>query len=388
MSIAVLVAALSATFATAPALGSSQEAIRETKTLQMMLRLNQLPPGFVFDENSFCADVRAEEIEGPEPGLAAYAGRYHPYTCSFEHERLYPVDGQEYDPAVVLASVIVNPSLAAVAAGRRAAPELLAYLTQDTGFHEVPTSARIGDGTRLFHTGLAQIRKRWHEPGSAIVWNAGTTTGVVFVAGEEFAELDRAATHFAELQQAHIAAPTPYLLSEGEDVPVFLSNPNLRVPVYWLGRTFKRPGQRTSFFISAHGRREMEGGLSGKQLEVAYAPYLFLDSWTRSGWQRFVQTRVGSRQWSWRCTRSRTVDLPNGHATIYASYRTGYPVCPKFPPHHFSAHVFLPGVVIAIGEAQCGTCQSGGSVYQSFRGMEAVVRGLRRWTGTEAERRR
>ena len=52
-----------------------------------------------------------------------------------------------------------------------------------------------------------------------------------------------------------------------------------------------------------------------------------------------------------------SMQLPEGHAVIYASYRTGYKTCPDFAPHHFIAHVFLPGVVIAIGEPLCRYCQ-------------------------------
>jgi hypothetical protein len=121
------------------------------------------------------------------------------------------------------------------------------------------------------------------------------------------------------------------------------------------------------------------------QLSVQYNTELFLDSWTPDGWRRFSKTEVGRRQWTWHCTRSQTVQLPEGHAVIYASYRTGYKACPDFPPKHFSAHVFLPGAVIAIGEPRCRYCQGFLSPqFDSFPAMKAIVRGLRRWEPGDA----
>ena len=72
--------------------------------------------------------------------------------------------------------------------------------------------------------------------------------------------------------------------------------------------------------------------------------------------------------------------LSHGHAVLYAAYRKDEKTCPDHPPKHFSAHVFLPGVVIAIGEPFNRWSQGyGAGAYESWRGLEAIVRRLHRW---------
>jgi hypothetical protein len=213
-----------------------------------------------------------------------------------------------------------------------------------------------------------------------VLWRDGRVLSAIYVGGWSYAEDEAAAFALAAQQQKHVEAPTPYLAPESNDIPAYFENPSLRLPIYWLGRIF-RPGHGLppSYFWGAYPRSHFGGGPPGFEQEVEYAPALYLDSWSPRGWANFVKTPLGRRQWSWRCTRSRTLRLRNGHATIYAAYRTGHAVCPNYPPHHFSAHVYLPGVVIAIGEATCGHCQGDLVTYESWRGMEAVVRSLRRW---------
>jgi len=166
-----------------------------------------------------------------------------------------------------------------------------------------------------------------------------------------------------------------------------LENPNLGSPIYWLGRTFRHhDGSGPSTFLYASGRDELARPLPGQMSQLVYTPELILDTWKPEAWRRFAKTTVGKALWTWRCTRSRSVRLPHGHAVIYASYRRDYSTCPTARPRHYSAHVFLPGAVVAIGEATCNTCLGNAPAYESFGPIRTIVRGLRRWRpGEEAE---
>ena len=111
----------------------------------------------------------------------------------------------------------------------------------------------------------------------------------------------------------------------------------------------------------------------------------------------FVKTGFAASTWklglNWqvtdeltlRGTRSRDIHLAQGDATIYAAYTKDFASCPGSAPHHFFAEVHLPGVVVTIGAPICRTCESGTMSYGSLGGMEAVVRGLRRWRPGETE---
>jgi hypothetical protein len=165
-----------------------------------------------------------------------------------------------------------------------------------------------------------------------------------------------------------------------------LENPGLGSPVYWLGKIFRHhDGSGPSTFLYALGRDELARPLPGQMSQIIYTPGLLLDTWKPEAWRRFAKTTIGKVLWTWHCTRSQSVQLPHGHAVIYASYRRNYSTCPATQPRHYSAHVFLPDAVVAIGEATCRTCLGNAPVYESFGTMRTIVRGLRRWRPGEDE---
>ena len=351
----------------------------EPLAVEALLRLDELPKGFVFDQRSYCEPVNPRSNSGKR-ALAEYVEQFHPYGCHLGYTRLYRSPGEGLDPPIVATATVTTPNSAGTAASPPVASELIEYLNESRELTEVPAARVLGEETRVFHSREHVGYRREPMPGVTVLWRDGRVLAALYVGGWSYAEDEAAAFALAAQQQRRVEAPTPYLVPEADDVLAYLENPALRLPVYWLGRVF-RPGHGLppSYFLSAFPRSYLGGGPPGFEQEVEYAPSLYLDSWSPQNWAHFVKTPLGRRQWSWRCTRSRTVQLRNGHATIYAAYRTGHAVCPSFPPHHFSAHVYLPGVVIAIGEAPCGHCQGNLVTYESWRGMEAVVRSLRRW---------
>lgn len=351
----------------------------EPLATKVLLRLDELPQGFVFEEGSYCEPV-APRSGAERSALSEYAERVHPYGCHLRYSRLYRSAGAGLDPPVVGTAAVTTHSPAETVEAGPVAAELVEYLTTARNLSEVPALAHLGEETRVFRSSERIHYRRESMPGITVLWRQGSVLASIYVGGWSYAEDEAAAVALAAQQQRHVEGPTPYLAPEADDVPAYFENPKLGLPVYWLGRVF-RPGHGLlpSYFLGAYPRSYLGGGPPGFVQDVEYAPALYLDSWSPLGWAHFVKTPLGRRQWSWNCTRSHDLRIRNGHATIYAAYRTGHQVCPSFPPHHFSAHVYLPGVVIAIGEAPCGHCQGGLVTYESWRGMEAVVRSLRRW---------
>jgi hypothetical protein len=72
------------------------------------------------------------------------------------------------------------------------------------------------------------------------------------------------------------------------------------------------------------------------------------------------------------------VRLEGGRATIFGGHGAGG--CPESEPDHWLAHVYLDGVVVTVNMPYCHTCggRPASDPYNSRRGMEAVVRALRR----------
>jgi hypothetical protein len=360
------------------------------------LRLTDMPAGFVVSTyESTCGGLRDEretegiyeEREHPAPNPSeAFLTRTKAAFCEAEYERLYRAPGTGSTPASLASFALVTPSAKAAAEGLALSAETFEYQLGVGDFKAVGTAPPLGEEARLFHSNHSRFRGLSNLPATLLLWRQGPVIGGIFTNGIHEATNDAAAAAYAARQQAYIAAPRPYLAGEAEDMLTYLGNPNIKVPIWWLGPTFEPQGLRPTFFEGAYGREELARRLPGRELSVDYFNYLRLDTWTRQGWAKFSRTTLGRRQWSWHCSRSQTVKLPHGHAVIYAAYRKDEATCPSRPPNHFSAHVFLPGIVIAIGEP-LGLYEQGDGTgdYESWRGLKAVVQSLRRWRPGEAE---
>jgi hypothetical protein len=93
-------------------------------------------------------------------------------------------------------------------------------------------------------------------------------------------------------------------------------------------------------------------------------------------WKVFQHSELSRTVVSWKCTQTRTIQLPEGTATIYGGYRRDYANCPSEPPTFFTARVALPGAFVAVNAPICPHCTGPRAVYGSFEGMEAAVSAL------------
>jgi hypothetical protein len=390
-----LLIALSLALASASGAAAERLSPAERRAQESVLRLAELPAGYVLDSSWYCGlPSKPSEEEGiyereehkPPTSYEAFLDRAEPSICRFPYEHLYRPRGAPGGPPVIYSFALATPSIAAATEGLAVGKELATYAIQQQGLFPVEPPPTLGEAALRFHTNLVKLPGHTHLGGTLVLWREGAIIAGVFAAGSKDAIDDEAAERYAAAQQVIVSAPRPYEESEAEDIPTFLGNPNLHVPVYWLGKEFKPGGGLgVSYFTGAYPADHLYYSLGGRKMRTSYNDSLFLDSWTPRGWEKFSRTSLGRRQWTWRCTHAESVHLAHGHAVIYASYRTGYKTCPSFAPHHFSAHVFLPGAVIAIGEPLCRYCQGDLSPsFESFRAMKALVRGLRRWKPGDA----
>jgi hypothetical protein len=387
--IAAPLALVGALIALATPISAAAETVSPAERLaqESVLRLSELPAGYVLGE-WFCGrppkeseyeGIYEREEENPPSPYEAFVDKNEPTICYFPYERLYRPAGSPSGPPVLEAFTMVTPNAAAADAGLGVGAELVTSVFDLGSPGAVRPTPPVGEAARLFRGRLLRHWQRADLPGSVELWRDGKILGGIFAAGGAPVANDVTANHYAAVQQTVIESPRPYQEAEAEDIPTYLDNPNLGVPVYWLGKEFKSGPRLTSYFLDAFPRGYYRMAKE-QRMTTQYNTDLFLDSWTPAGWRMFAKTEVGRRQWTWHCTRSRTVKLPNGHAVIYASYRTGYATCPSFKPHHFIAHVFLPGAVVAIGQPLCRYCQGDlGPGFESFKAMESIVRGLHRW---------
>ncbi len=294
-------------------------------------------------------------------------------------------------------SVLVGTGVLRMDSGRAAdaawhvIPELLGRLTNDRPPREVARPKQVGSATRLFHLN-AQPRypffRRVGRTTSFLVWRSGNTLAVVMAIGESFGEVDGAVAQLARRQQAHIRKPTPYTRAERLDGEVPLDDPALETPVYWLGRNFRPsnglPDNRLFGSSSSDGSDEE---IPGSLLAIGYQA-IRLYTWTQATWLQYADTPAALAIASWRCTKTRMIAVPGGYATIYGGYKENYRRCPDQSPKAFTARVYLGDLVIVVNPIPNNIPSptfidssplfiETANPYGSFKGMEAIVRGLR-----------
>jgi hypothetical protein len=348
---------------------------------QTLLRLDDLPGGYVLRGGGYCEPVDVHSYTGKR-GLEGWVKAFDPFDCHLGYKRLYRPTGTPASPPSVATASVTTSSVEAAEAARPVLAELVENLTEARGVRPAPTAGPIGEETHVFRSPEFDGEYRPEPlPGVTVVWRVGSALEVTYAGGWSYAKDERAAYALAAKQQVHVEAPTPYLASEAEDIPTYFENPALKGPTYWLGSTFA-PGKglETSSFASVGLGTEIARGYAGVEGIVEYTPALSLANWKPRAWARFASSSNRPRSWSWACTRSRRIALHGGNATIYAAYRKDFASCPGSAPRHLYAEVHLPGAVVTIGVPPCPTCESGTLSYESRQGMEAVVRGLRRWT--------
>ncbi|MCW2981456.1 MAG: hypothetical protein JWO14_3183 [Solirubrobacterales bacterium] len=357
---------------------------------QKLLRLPDMPAGFVLGEESFCGEPRdksenygvlEQEEHLPPTPQEAFIKTTGSVFCIVQFERLYRAAGTGATPLLLASFAFTTPSAAAAARGLALGPELIeeTFFTEDFNVGVAPA---VGEEAHQFDTVLPGSWRFEGKAGVLLMWRQGATIAGVFAVASTAGVSARAASTYAARQQSYVLSPRPYSPGESEDRLTFLENPNIDVPLYWLGPNFHGKGGNPTFFEGAFTREGWLPAIPFRQLSVLYFNYLKLDTWTRSGWAKFTKTAMGRLWWTWGCTRTRTVKLPHGHAVIYGSYGQDESACPSRKPEHFSAHVFLPGVVIAIGEPQANSrFGEGAGTFESWQGLESVIRGLRRYRG-------
>jgi hypothetical protein len=344
----------------------------QSAQLGMLVRLHQLAPGFVVDEETGCGTL---DPEGAEPPLFEFIVHHFPRACKATYERAYAVRSRRPDPPLATSAVFDFRGPAVALEAEAVLPELLSRATGNEVPAESPTVVSLGQATRLFH-GSALVRGHG-APASIITWRQGRLIGMTLAGGQRGEPADREAVRLARLQRGHMRRPTPYPAAQRDDVLVPLDNPAIAVPVYWLGRSFDLGGDSKSLSLTRAAGPLREGEApTGTRVELEYGGgALRIGIWTAASWRRYLATRLGSEFLAWRCTRTSNLPVPGGDAKIFRGYTKDYDSCPDSPPEVFAAVVERGRVVIGVNLPLCYTCLEPGGARREE--LETAVRGLR-----------
>jgi hypothetical protein len=391
---AVLVAGLAA-IALAAAGSNQREAAQ-------LLRLTDLPLGYVTNELEEDRGKVAECRPLTEPGdapsqMLRFVHRFHPHGCIFGFTFSYGEPEARRNPLLVGTGVLDARSAAEANAGWKVVPEMLGRLLGANPPQRTKAPAKVGSATRLFHARTAIIGIGAKAPISFLVWRSGKTLAAVMTAGRPFAIDDAAALLLARHQQARMAKPTPLTIADNYDAEVALENPALDLPVYWLGRHFATGGPvadaslYSSWFVAkpTPERQEESGSFEGPlpKLRLTYSNpvNLTLSTWGPQDWPVYTRSRTAKALVTWKCTQTRTVEVPGGTATIYLGYDQDYAKCPSRKPRSVTAWVKFGEEMVVVDAPFAADSVEPDSPWGSFGAMETVVKGLRLRTPRPAE---
>lgn len=355
-------------------------------TTQNLLRLHDLPLGYRWSGGlaEFPAPLGCDSIDPAEsqPRLAAFLARYSPTGCLALYLRLFRVDGSEPTPLAVGSGALDAGSLKGAEAGLAVSRELLSHLLGDELPTEAPPPTTIGDATRLFHWEHGGLFAKNERSSTFLAWRSGNVVGSIFVGGGSAAANDREAVELARLQQARIEAPSPYTPAEADDTEVPLEDPALKMPVYWLGRTFAPGGDLPAMRLTDTGSSTDPAGAQAGLTYLAHpdAPRtegLFVDLWSAKRWRR-LQARGLPFPSSLRCPTVHKVGRIRRGAAILRGFEPYDQRCRDRRRRAWALRLRLGRVVVTAETVDiCATCaQAGTGLYNSFRGMATIARSL------------
>jgi hypothetical protein len=330
---------------------------------QAMLRVADLPAGYVQSGDYGCGPFIS--TEGASPRIDEFLRETRPRGCAAEFHSAWRDRGS-------VRSAVFSFDTSEDASRGWALREELFLRFGAVSISEESAADRPGEDAVHFNS------EGINEPGAGVAWRDGRVLAVVYEEGLGGEKGRRFAAELARKQDSRIQSPEPVPDSDrGREVG--LDDPSIAVPVYWLGREFEPAGlPRLELYEGVHLAGEDGPGNDVKIDYQGERAAVHLDLWRPAAWERFKTTRLGRMVWDSPCARRSALRVDGGRATIYGGYGAGG--CPRSQPDHWLAHVFLDGVVLTVNMPYCYACagRSADDPYNSRRGMEAIVRGLRR----------
>jgi hypothetical protein len=238
----------------------------------------------------------------------------------------------------------------------------------------IAPAGTIGDETHVFKV------DSYEGPGMAVMWRSGPVLALVHAVGRREAITQAVVLQLAAAQQARVASPTPLLPADLDGLEVPLDDPNLRLPVQWLGRELPARGGRPALsliVVSGPARRPLHGEPHvtlqyGHPFRGGMNVDVIIELWRRPAAARRGIRAASSR----RCLRRYDGGRDDVPATIFGSYEPRRARCEQGPPEVWAALALFRGVAVTVEAIGCSACRPGNANYDSLAGLRAVLGAL------------
>lgn len=351
---------------------------------EAVLRLHDLPPGYQVGDDSGCGalspGMEGELSEGRfADRYASWIFKYWPEGCELEYEQIFEVPSLGPAPPLVNAGILNTPSEAAAGSGFGL---FMTLVNHENGGRYRKAVSILPSGVRalLFRSENELVAGLIHKRATILFWRHGNLLATVEAAGQDPRRNDLAAFRFAQIQEERLEHPSPYTEAERDDTEVWLDNPGLKFPIYWVGNPFQAGGGPPVALEEAFAGTDGPPGQKFKlDYELLEINGFTIGGWTRHSWKRFQRSGVGRANRTARCTRKSEVELERGRAVIYGAYSGKLPgACPRRMPDFYYAIAHIGRMVVGVNLGNCLSCPPGRGLggYSNLGGMKALVRAL------------
>jgi hypothetical protein len=355
---------------------------------ETVLRLHDLLPGYQIGDDGGCGPlgpVGEGELSGSRfaKRYMTWIFKYRPEGCDLEYEQVFAVPGLEPAPPLVEARTLNTPSEAAADSGFGLFVTLVNHYKEGR-YRKTVLIPPSGVEAALYRSNDELVEGHIHKSATILFWRQGNLLAMIEAAGQDPRRNDSAALHFAQIQQERLEHPSPYTEAERDDTEVWLDDPSLKFPIYWLGRRFD-PGQG----LPATELDEAFTGTEGPpgQKTALWYEHFTLGTWTRRSWKRYQRSALGRLNLRSPCARRTELALTRGRAVVYfghgrphATFGHEHPragTCPHRPPKHYWAVAYVGRTVVGVELTICTLCtEDGYGRYNSLKGMKAILNGL------------
>ncbi len=332
-----------------------------------MLRLTDVPPGYMIGDDSGCGQV-AEE--GSNYVLMQYIEGEWPRFCRRQLEYVCQDRPNDF-PLSVTTGVVFLSSEEKASDGMEILPSLANWMMPSVSAKERTDKVEIGDEAVAYNTEEVD-----DHTGVLIAWRNGSVLNFVKVVGAPKDDALFQAEALAQAQNERFTNPKAPKPEDTDDTTVLLDCGASELPVYWLGKDFSSQGLPDTHLEEARGPDQIDSGpkdtysltYATEDGETAFT----ISVWTSDQWDAFLATDLGKYATMRPCGQPEVIKVEGRTIEIHSPAEG----CSQ----RYMAHVLFPDAVVTVNvpEGLCcvGPPTGSGAKFDTWTAVTTIARAL------------
>jgi hypothetical protein len=334
---------------------------------EVMLRLSDVPAGYMLGDDSDCGQVSQEGSDGP---LLEYITGEWPRFCRRHMEYVCQTRPEDF-PQSVTTGVLFLSSDEKASEGMDVLPNMATWLMSTLSTKERAEEVDIGNEAVAFDT-----KEPGGRSGVLIGWRNGSVLNFVEVVGAPATDALFQAEALAQAQNERFTNPKKPEPEDTDDTTVLLDCGDSDLPVYWPGKDFASDKLPDTHLIEARGPAQVDSGPKDTyRLEYATQASqtaFILSNWTSEQWNAYLATELGKYATDRPCGEPQVIQLEDRKIEIHRPISG----CAE----RYVAHVLFSDAIVTINvpEGLCciGPLEGTQAEFDIPSALETIARAL------------